>query len=777
MKRSSNHLPIRKLVALAALIACGRSCTPALTAETASSAIELGTRRELFIDQHLIEKLDHARLHLHEPRDEGEVMKFDQPWEGIHCGYCTVLRDGARFRLYYRGMPADVVDGTAGEVTCVAESDDGIHWTKPNLKLFEAHGTKDNNVVLAGDPPFSHNFSPVLDTRPGCPREQRYKALSGLDPSGLVAFVSADGLRWNKLRTEPVIPRQAPFKVDWMFDSQNVVFWSEPEQKYLCYFRVYDGVRRIARCESTDFVQWSDPVMMSYVTDGKPSPIEELYTNQTHPYFRAPQIYVAVAARFVPNRQAISDEEAEALNVAKGYQKDLSDAVLMTTRGGSVYDRTFLSSFIRPGIGARNWVSRTNYPALGIIQTGPTEMSIYTNQDNAQPTAHLHRYSLRLDGFASVRADYDGGELLTRPLKFSGDRLDLNFSTSAVGSIRVEIQTEDGQPIPGFAAADCVEVIGNEIDRTVRWKSGSDVSALAGKTVRLRFVMKDADLFALRFASERGDDTPRQASLVLPPDIRDRCLAILRKGIQSDEFWPAMHAAEALTLAGAGDEVVVELRDRLPMERDDQRRCGLARELVRAGDRSQVPILFEILSDSQSSGRVHAAESLYKLAETGDGQSLRSAFAQSHNPQLRLMAAAALAKAGQADALAFLRDQLRSEDRRVRNTVAFALARLGGAPDVQPIRDSLDRETDIASRAMLVNALASLGNAQGREELGRNLVSADAAVRTMSAECAGHSRCCEYQSKLIRLLDDSTLDTRVRAAQSLIALSLPATNR
>jgi hypothetical protein len=138
---------------------------------------------------------------------------------------------------------------------------------------------------------------------------------------------------------------------------------------------------------------------------------------------------------------------------------------------------------------------------LGIIQTGPTEMSIYTNQDYAQPTAHLHRYSLRLDGFASVRADYNGGELLTRPLRFAGTTLTLNFSTSAVGSIRVEIQDEAGQPIPSFAAADCVDVIGNEIDRSVRWKHGSDVSSLAGKTVRLRFAMKDADLFAIRFVA------------------------------------------------------------------------------------------------------------------------------------------------------------------------------------------------------------------------------------------------------------------------------------
>ena len=81
--------------------------------------------------------------------------------------------------------------------------------------------------------------------------------------------------------------------------------------------------------------------------------------------FARPQIYVAIAARFVPNRQAISDAEAAALHVARDYYKDLSDAVLMTTRGGNEYDRTFLSSYIRPGIGARNWVLRTNYPALG----------------------------------------------------------------------------------------------------------------------------------------------------------------------------------------------------------------------------------------------------------------------------------------------------------------------------------------------------------------------------------------------------------------------------
>jgi hypothetical protein len=465
--------------------------------------IDIGSRRELFVSRLLIDRLEGAALALHEPRDGGEVLKFDEPWEGIHSGYCTLIRDGKRVRVYYRGMPETGRDGSAGEVTCVAESDDGVRWRKPKLTLFTVRGTKENNVVLAGAPPFSHNFSPFLDTRPGCPPGQRYKALAGLSKSGLVAYVSADGLRWKRLRDRAVIPGRAPFNFRHMFDSQNVSFWSASEKKYLCYFRVWDGVRRIARVESPDFTNWGEPVLMGYVTDGKPSPVEHLYTNQTHPYFRAPHLYLAVAARFVPGRQAITEEEAKVIGVAKGYHKDVSDAVLMTSRGGAVYDRTFLSSFIRPGIGARNWVSRTNYPALGIVQTGPAQMSLYTNQDYAQPTAHLHRYSLRLDGFASVRAPYEGGELLTKLLTFAGDRLLVNFSTSAVGGIRVEVQDSAGKPVPRFTLADSVETIGNEIERAVRWKSGSDVGGLAGRPVRLRFVMKDADLFAIRFAGAK----------------------------------------------------------------------------------------------------------------------------------------------------------------------------------------------------------------------------------------------------------------------------------
>ena len=92
-----------------------------------------------------------------------------------------------------------------------------------------------------------------------------------------------------------------------------------------------------------------------------------------------------------------------------------------------------------------------------------------------------------------------GGEFITKPLLFEGSRLVLNFSTSAAGSDSIEIQDISGQPIRGFSLSDCTELIGDEIERVVSWKKGRDVSQLAGQPIRLRFVMKDADLYALHF--------------------------------------------------------------------------------------------------------------------------------------------------------------------------------------------------------------------------------------------------------------------------------------
>lgn len=472
----------------------------------AESPLELGDKRELFVDHHLIGSISGATLKLHEPRDEGEVLRYDRPWEGIFCAYVTVLRADDKYRLYYRGKDSGP-DGK-GEVTCYAESTDGKHWTKPALGLHEIAGSKANNVILT-EPSVTHNFSPFIDTRPGVPAEERYKALGGLldkkgPAGGLRAFTSGDGIHWQQIGQDAVITKGA-------FDSQNVAFWSETEHCYISYLRYFtkgetvagrwapSGLRSVARTTSPDFRHWSDPEPMQF----EPPQTDHYYINQTHPYFRAPQIYLGLAVRYFPGRRGITDEQATAMQVNPAYYKnshDVTEPILLTSRGGLSYDRTFREALIRPGLRPQQWVSRSNYPALNIVQTGPEEMSCYVNTDYAQPTSHLRRYSWRLDGIASLSAPFDGGEMVTKPLTFTGSRLLLNFSTAAAGGIRVEIQDANGQPVPGFTLADSVELIGDTIERGVSWKSGADVSSLASKAVRLRFVLKEADVFALRFS-------------------------------------------------------------------------------------------------------------------------------------------------------------------------------------------------------------------------------------------------------------------------------------
>jgi hypothetical protein len=182
---------------------------------------------------------------------------------------------------------------------------------------------------------------------------------------------------------------------------------------------------------------------------------------------------------------------------------DCADTVMMTTRASTHYERLFMEGIVRPGPGARNWTTRSNYTLRGLHPTSPSEMSVWVTRHNGQASCHVRRFIFRTDGLASIQAPYAGGDLVTRPLVFRGRTLHINYGTSAVGGMRVEIQDAQGKPIDGFSLADCPEMIGDRIDQAVTWKSGTDVSRLSGKPVRLRFRMKDADLYSFQFAETR----------------------------------------------------------------------------------------------------------------------------------------------------------------------------------------------------------------------------------------------------------------------------------
>lgn len=386
----------------------GQTCTqPPNQTVTHQNVTTFEQRRELFVDDHMIHEISNAQLKLHTPQPAGVAIRFDQPWEGAFSGYVTVIYDQNFYRMYYRGLPQAGQDGTNNEVTCCATSVDGIHWTKPSLGIYEYNGSNDNNIVLMNQQPLCHNFAPFLDKNPHSKPTERFKALAGTQNSGLVAFVSEDGFRWKRIQQEPVFRKG-------IFDSQNVAFWSEEEAQYVCFFRTwtegeYAGFRTISRTTSPDFVNWSEPETMDFGD----TPSEHLYTNQTTPYFRASHLYLGLAARFMPGRKVISDRDADLIGVVKRYSNDCSDIVLLSSRGGASYDRTFMESLLRPGLGQENWVSRSNYAARGIVPTSPAEMSIYVGKNYGQPTAFMERFQLRTDGFSSLHAGYDGGEMTT----------------------------------------------------------------------------------------------------------------------------------------------------------------------------------------------------------------------------------------------------------------------------------------------------------------------------------------------------------------------------
>ena len=248
--------------------------------------LNIGSRRELFVDKYLIdESKGGVSLRLHEPRAQEIVLVTDRPWEGSVCGFVTVFRDGALFRMYYRAWSVEL-ENSKGEhgsglitgpmTVCYAESADGIHWERPDLGLIEFEGSTKNNIVWTGDGPDqrgSHGFSPFKDTNPACPPAQLYKAV-GADlhatKGDLCAVCSSDGLHWSLMRDEPIF-RQG---VHGRFDSQNLAFWDGERCEYRVYFRdtircpepgmpAY-GCRAIKTAASKDFVTWSEPQFLAY---------------------------------------------------------------------------------------------------------------------------------------------------------------------------------------------------------------------------------------------------------------------------------------------------------------------------------------------------------------------------------------------------------------------------------------------------------------------------------------------------------------------------------
>ena len=465
----------------------------AVSVSAADDVLDIGSRRQLFVGGDLIQSMQGVRQVLHHPQRRDIAIKPEHPWEQFGVSYMVAFKDGDRFRAWYRVDAKNFNRGGRRAMTAYAESDDGVHWRKPMLGIIDFNGSKQNNLVWVGGP---GNLAPFRDDNPNCKPEERYKAVARA--ADLYTLVSPDGLHWKLSAKNPVF-------TDRPFDSHNIAFWDREIDRYVVYSRgirtdgrlgrgmaskFRSGVRWVRRATSRDFVTWT-PLEPIQTGD---APREEFYTNATIRYERAPDYLLMFPSRFASEREPMPGWK---------HGKGVNDIAFLSSRDGVRFDRTFMEAFIRPGLDQGNWHERSLYMERGILQTSANEMSLYCMQNWRLPSVHIRRYSLRPDGFASVYGPYKGGTLVTRPIRFSGDELRINYSTSAVGSLRIGLQFADGRPIPGLGIDDCPAIYGDELDGTVDWKGHVSLDKWTGKSVRLLIELADANLYAIRFAKRK----------------------------------------------------------------------------------------------------------------------------------------------------------------------------------------------------------------------------------------------------------------------------------
>jgi hypothetical protein len=467
--------------------------------------IDIGTRKQLFVDDARIASQHNIELVMNSPHATGELLvEADLPHEhgGYVFLYSSILREeDGRIRLWY-----DLITPTgAGPYdherrVCYAESLDGIHFVKPNLGLHDVGGSKDNNVVLPG---VIGGCAVWKD--PVAPAEHRYKTQAKVYPSGKFHMHSSpDGIRWSLFAE---IPPQGPH------DTQTILFWDRHLGRYLFYGRhkaitpeievLCRSVRRaeltdLTRIENTGLAIWPDARdRAAYVSPADQSPVD-YYGATVFPYSEADDVYIMLAQAFwhwMPDTNGPGTR----------------DVRLATSRDSHVFHRAGgRRPFLRMGpagrfdakgvwalpnpivMGDEIWIY---YAGTNLDRTGQVDPSA----PSGQRLGGIGRAVLRLDGFVSADAPYEGGELTTPLLRFAGDRLELNLDTSAGGGARVELLDEQGTPIPGLSGDAAPWLVGNSVRFPVAWTGDGDLSSWAGKPIRLRFLLRDCKLYAFQF--------------------------------------------------------------------------------------------------------------------------------------------------------------------------------------------------------------------------------------------------------------------------------------
>jgi hypothetical protein len=496
--------------------------------------LAIGNGRQLLMDDKFVQQGKGIQFVVHSPQKTGDQVILSEPGLALG-GYHSVLYDAGVYHLWY----------TAGGSILYARSADGIHWVKPNLNLLTTSlpdGTQPPpNLVLGhsvgGVKEGMHGLMVFVDPR--AVDAERFKLVANPSEfdSQLTVFSSPDGLRWRPAWTN-VVTYNTTVKPHHL-DSQNVIFWDDRIQKYVAYFRKNVNEpgsqgRMVARLESpvlahfgraedAPVVMQADPdhVVYSGATKKERAALLDTYTNGALRYPWAEDAYLMFPTEYYHYGSQIAEFQKE-VPVNAGAL----DTCLASSRDGITWQRYDHRPFV--GLGMKGEFDSVRiYMVYGVVPaTNDRELYMYylgtsaphgwdrNDQNNRLLTAAgvaptgpnaISRVVLRRDGFVSLRAAFASGEFTTPLLRFSGEQLLLNVDTSASGELRVEILDAQDQPIPTYTLNDCDLVhTANEISHVVKWRGNSSLKALAGKPVRLHFVMRNLDLYAFQFADRGG---------------------------------------------------------------------------------------------------------------------------------------------------------------------------------------------------------------------------------------------------------------------------------
>lgn len=475
-------------------------------------------KRYLCWDEKLAQDMGGARVCAHKPEKKNLALTCDSEWEGAHNGYACIVKAGESYRMYYRACALrQNEDGSmtnAKEAICVAESRDGITFKKPNIGKYNYNGTKNNNIVFMRETGID-NFSVFYDENPACPVDEKFKALSEINLGSsnggtkLIYYASADGIDFREVRY---------LDVAGTFDSFNVGFWDTETEQYFLYYRAFHSkegedklswrvykngdIRDIRVATSKDFLVWEKHGRISFDEGQEDYP---LYTNQITKYRRAENTFIGFPVRYIDRAEEsesfrympLADRHAKITEHFGREGTALTDCVIMTSGDGFTFNRRD-EAFMTPGVENRNnWWYGNCYTVHGLIETeadeegAPNEISFYMGENYRIKNVNFRRYTLRQDGFFSWQAPYRGAEVLTKPIKISGEEMRMNFATSAAGGIKVYVCDENGDALEGYGS---YTVFGDSVERPVTF--AKSLSDLAGKTVRLKFKMKDAEIYS-----------------------------------------------------------------------------------------------------------------------------------------------------------------------------------------------------------------------------------------------------------------------------------------